>query len=65
MAPDFIETVTAPSLDEKAYDEFKFQRTKVQRKDQDFPFDNSHQGKKHVQIFKGLMRRKMSLKLAK
>lgn len=59
MAPDFIETVTAPALD-KAYDEFKSQRTQVPRKDQDFPFDNFHQGKTHVQGFKCLMRRKMS-----
>ena len=65
VAPDFIETVTAPSLDDKAYDEFKFQRTQVQREDQNFPFDNTHQGKPHIQRFKCLMRRKMSLSLAK
>ena len=38
-APDFIQTVTPPSLGEKAFDEFKFARLQP-RQDQDFPFSN-------------------------
>ena len=50
-APDFIQTVTAPSLNEKSYDEFRFQRTEQPpRKDQDYPFDNSYQGKIPIYI---------------
>ena len=49
MVPDFIQTVTAPTLDEKAYDVFKFQRSRLQSKDQDYPFDNVHQGKTYHQ----------------
>ena len=45
MVPDYIKTVTAPALDDKAHDDFKFQRLQSQKHDQDLPFDNVHEGK--------------------
>ena len=45
-APDYIKTVTAPSLGEEAYEEFRHERTKLVNEDQDLPFDNTYQGKK-------------------
>ena len=48
-APNFIQTVTPPSLDDKAYEEFKFSRLQP-RKDQDFPFDSHGKSLKHMFI---------------
>ena len=48
LGPDFIQTVTAPTLNEKAYDDFRFQRS--QTNDQDFPYDNIQQGKTNHHI---------------
>ena len=45
VAPDFIETVTAPILNNGAFNDPKFQRTPSQRKDLNLPFDASHSGK--------------------
>ena len=45
VAPDFIETVTAPNLKTDAFNDPKFQRTPTQRKDLNLPFDASHSGK--------------------
>ena len=43
--PDYIETVTAPALDDKAYEDFRFDRISQQYDDLEVPFDNDYQGK--------------------
>ena len=45
VAPDFIETVTAPILNNDAFRDPKIERTPTQRKDLNLPFDASHSGK--------------------
>ena len=51
-APNFIQTVTPPSLGDKAFKEFKFARLQP-RKDQDFPFATHGKSYKSFQILLG------------
>ena len=59
VVPEYIQTVTAPTLDKKAYGDFKFQRSRLHTNDQDFPSDNIHQGKTYHHT-KRLERRRVS-----
>ena len=47
VAPDFIETVTAPNLKNDVFNDPKFQRAPTPRKDLNLPFDASHSGKQN------------------
>ena len=61
MTPDYIKTVKAPTLDEKAYEKFIYEQNKLQNDVQNVPLDNIYKGRKSYNILKRFSR-KVSLK---